>query len=213
MVLSLFALGQESASFRLIAVATILRDLALVSLIAFFLWRNNAPASLLGWSLPEHYKRNCRGARAISSRIDGRQYCGENVANCPFLGASKLTERLSIVRTSAGWLIPLETFPRSANCGALFAGFHQYHPDTSTRAQTLVLRFSVQHRHEPPGFRSCLVDGRAPIVRKSKQRRVSANAGRMIQHGQRLLIHLNQVVGGRNWSVVFETPRFRSKQT
>jgi membrane protease YdiL (CAAX protease family) len=49
MVLSFFVLRQGSVSFELTAVAAILRDLALVSLIAFFLWRNGEPISLVGW--------------------------------------------------------------------------------------------------------------------------------------------------------------------
>lgn len=39
MVLSFFAVKQGSLGFGLVAVATIFRDLALVSLVLFFLWR------------------------------------------------------------------------------------------------------------------------------------------------------------------------------
>ena len=51
MVLSFFAVKQGTASFDLIAIATILRDLALVSLVAFFLWRNREPVIRIGWTL------------------------------------------------------------------------------------------------------------------------------------------------------------------
>jgi uncharacterized protein len=51
MVLSFFTLHQGKASFDLIAIATILRDLSLVCLVAFFLWRNHEPVVRLGWTV------------------------------------------------------------------------------------------------------------------------------------------------------------------
>jgi len=45
-----FFVGQQGASFVLTAVATILRDLALLALILFFVWRNGEPLQHLGWS-------------------------------------------------------------------------------------------------------------------------------------------------------------------
>jgi uncharacterized protein len=51
MVLSLFAVRQGNLSFVLAAVATIFRDLGLVSLILFFLWRNGENVERVGWSL------------------------------------------------------------------------------------------------------------------------------------------------------------------
>jgi membrane protease YdiL (CAAX protease family) len=51
MLFSFFAIRQGSLSFLLTAWATILRDLGLVALVAFFLWRNAEPIGLLGWSL------------------------------------------------------------------------------------------------------------------------------------------------------------------
>jgi len=50
MVLSFFAVKQGSLSFLLVASSTILRDLALVSLIFFFLWHNGEPAGRIGWT-------------------------------------------------------------------------------------------------------------------------------------------------------------------
>ncbi len=46
---SFFAVKQGRVSFSLTAVATILRDLALVCLIAFFLWRNKERVVSIGW--------------------------------------------------------------------------------------------------------------------------------------------------------------------
>jgi len=51
MVLSLFLAGGRAGagSFLLVAVSTILRDLALLSLIFYFAWRDREPLGRLGW--------------------------------------------------------------------------------------------------------------------------------------------------------------------
>ena len=51
LVYSFFLIKQGNVSFMLTAVATILRDLALVSLILFFLWRNGESILRIGWTL------------------------------------------------------------------------------------------------------------------------------------------------------------------
>lgn len=51
MVLSFFLIKRGNLSFTLVAFATILRDLSMVSLILFFVWRNGEPVSLIGWTL------------------------------------------------------------------------------------------------------------------------------------------------------------------
>jgi len=56
MVLSFFAVKQGSLDFPLVALATILRDLAMVSLIIFFLWRNGEPVSQIGWTIKNGWK-------------------------------------------------------------------------------------------------------------------------------------------------------------
>jgi hypothetical protein len=48
MALSFFAVKQGILSFALVAIATILRDLGLVSLILFFVWRNGEPIDWIG---------------------------------------------------------------------------------------------------------------------------------------------------------------------
>jgi membrane protease YdiL (CAAX protease family) len=50
LALSFFAAQEGAVSFTLTAVATILRDLALVSLILYFLWRNGESFRNLGWT-------------------------------------------------------------------------------------------------------------------------------------------------------------------
>lgn len=49
MVLSFFVTRQGKVSFVFVSISTILRDLALVCLILFFLWRNGEPVSVIGW--------------------------------------------------------------------------------------------------------------------------------------------------------------------
>ena len=51
LVLSFFLIGHGNVSFMLMAVAMILRDLSLLSLILFFLWRNGEPVIDIGWTL------------------------------------------------------------------------------------------------------------------------------------------------------------------
>ena len=51
MLLSFFAVKQGTLNFPLVAFATIFRDLAMVALILFFLWRNGEPVSQIGWNL------------------------------------------------------------------------------------------------------------------------------------------------------------------
>jgi hypothetical protein len=48
MALSFFAVKQGALSFVLVAFATLLRDLALVSLILFFIWRNGESVNNIG---------------------------------------------------------------------------------------------------------------------------------------------------------------------
>ena len=56
MALSFFAIKQGGLSFSLSAVATILRDLSLVSLILFFLWRNRELVRSIGWNFTNFWK-------------------------------------------------------------------------------------------------------------------------------------------------------------
>ena len=56
MALSFFAVKKGVLSFTLMAWATILRDLALVSLIFYFLWRNGESIRHLGWAFKNIWK-------------------------------------------------------------------------------------------------------------------------------------------------------------
>jgi membrane protease YdiL (CAAX protease family) len=50
MAYSFLAVRQGNVGFGLVALSTILRDLALLSLIAFFLWRNRESPLQIGWT-------------------------------------------------------------------------------------------------------------------------------------------------------------------
>jgi hypothetical protein len=71
MFLSFFAVKQGSLSFVLVALATILRDLALVSLILFFfMWRNGEPLiGLAGRSKPSEKKSACASGFTFRSSL------------------------------------------------------------------------------------------------------------------------------------------------
>jgi membrane protease YdiL (CAAX protease family) len=56
MVLSFFVIRQGSLGFVFTAFTVMLRDLALVSLILFFLWRNGEPLESLGWNYKNGWK-------------------------------------------------------------------------------------------------------------------------------------------------------------
>jgi membrane protease YdiL (CAAX protease family) len=56
MALSFFVVKRGNLSFAVIASATILRDLGLISLIFFFLWRNGETVSQIGWTFKNGMK-------------------------------------------------------------------------------------------------------------------------------------------------------------
>jgi membrane protease YdiL (CAAX protease family) len=56
MALSFFAVKQGSLNFVIVAGSTILRDLALVSLILFFLWHNGERVKRIGWTFEKGWK-------------------------------------------------------------------------------------------------------------------------------------------------------------
>lgn len=61
MLLSFLVVHQGGMSFVVTALATIFRDLALISLIAFFLWRNHESNRRIGWSFEGGVRNVARG--------------------------------------------------------------------------------------------------------------------------------------------------------
>ncbi|MFH1148546.1 MAG: type II CAAX endopeptidase family protein [Pseudomonadota bacterium] len=62
MAFSFFAIREGSMTFRLVAVSAILRDLSLVALILFFLWRNRESLSLIGLTSGKFWREAGLGA-------------------------------------------------------------------------------------------------------------------------------------------------------
>jgi membrane protease YdiL (CAAX protease family) len=56
MVLSFLAIGVGRVDFVSMAIATIIRDLALVNLVIYFIWRNGETFRQLGWSLANRWR-------------------------------------------------------------------------------------------------------------------------------------------------------------
>jgi len=104
MALSFFAIKQGSLNFVLVAISVILRDLALVSLILFFIWRNKEPATSIGWRFKSSKKEIAFGimlfipfSLATSLLEKGLQTAGLSVPSTPlpsFLAARGLGEFL-----------------------------------------------------------------------------------------------------------------------
>jgi membrane protease YdiL (CAAX protease family) len=94
MALSFFAVKAGSLGFVLTAFATILRDLSLVSLILYFLWRNGEPVRLIGWTLDNVWREI---ALAVMLFI-------------PFFPGSIVLERLL---RSIGFSVPSTPLPQS----------------------------------------------------------------------------------------------------
>lgn len=61
MCLSFLVVRQGSLGFVVTAIATISRDLGLVTLIAFFLWRNHETKDRIGWHLRGAFQNAIRG--------------------------------------------------------------------------------------------------------------------------------------------------------
>ncbi len=62
MIISFFALGSEGISFPVAAFSLIFRDIALTSLVVFFLWQNGEPLTLVGWKFNDLKKEAVIGA-------------------------------------------------------------------------------------------------------------------------------------------------------
>jgi len=104
MALSFFAIKQGSLNFVLVAISVILRDLALVSLILFFIWRNKEPATWIGWTSKNSKKEIALGTMlfipfslATGLLEKGLQAIGLSVPSTPlpsFLAARGMAEFL-----------------------------------------------------------------------------------------------------------------------
>jgi membrane protease YdiL (CAAX protease family) len=92
MVLSFFVIKAGNLSFTITAYSTILRDLGLVSLILFYLWRNQEPRSRIGWNFQRW----------------GRETAWGLILFVPFFFVTNLLEKMLL---SAGFSTPSEPLP------------------------------------------------------------------------------------------------------
>ncbi|HEY1757600.1 MAG TPA: type II CAAX endopeptidase family protein [Bryobacteraceae bacterium] len=98
MGLSFFAIRQGTLSFQLTASATILRDLGLVGLIVFFLWRNREPMERIGWTFANGWRDAMLGIVL-------------------FMLMSYATAALEKILKDAGFTAPATPLPHSLTAG------------------------------------------------------------------------------------------------
>jgi len=101
MALSFFAVRQGSMSFELVACSTILRDLALVGLVAFFLWRNNEPLSRIGWNFQTAWTEIALGAALFLPMLLATNFLDQLLQAA---GLSTPSTPLPKFLTAKGWM-------------------------------------------------------------------------------------------------------------
>jgi membrane protease YdiL (CAAX protease family) len=99
LVLSFFASQTGAVSFALTAFATILRDLALVSLILYFLWRNRESFRSLGWVWDRFWADVVIGVILFIPLTVGTSYLDQFLRN---IGLSAPSTPLPATTPSAG---------------------------------------------------------------------------------------------------------------
>lgn len=89
MVLSFFATQQGKVGFDFVAWGTIIRDLALVSLLAYLLWREGEPMTRLGWHAPNISKEVAIGLALFFPLLIGTSYLEQYLRAIGFSGEPK----------------------------------------------------------------------------------------------------------------------------
>lgn len=89
MILSFFVFKQGTAGFDLVAIATILRDLALVSLVVFFLWRNKESVARIGWTVKNANKEIALGVALFIPMLVVSSYLEKFLRAVGFSGLPK----------------------------------------------------------------------------------------------------------------------------
>ncbi len=79
MILSFFAVKQGSMSFLLVAAATMGRDLALVTLVLFFLWHNGESVDKIGWASKNTGKEIALGVGLFIPFLFGNNLLGRGL--------------------------------------------------------------------------------------------------------------------------------------
>jgi len=153
MILAYFETQTPGVSFVLIALSTIFRDLALVALILFFLWRNGEPLTRVGWTW-----RNFWGELALGVVLFIPFFIVTNLValaltaaglSTPPAGPSFLTP-LSYEEVALGFVLVVvvaiaeETIFR----GYLILRFENLLPSAGTAILLSALIFSLGHGYE-----------------------------------------------------------------
>jgi uncharacterized protein len=101
---SFLLVKQGNVSFVLTAIATILRDLALVCLILYFLWRNGEPVVRIGWRRQDWQREAAIGLLLFGPMFYGAAIVGTNLSRAGF----------SSPKTPLPSLVPGTTVPHLA---------------------------------------------------------------------------------------------------
>lgn len=154
MTLSFFAVKQGSLGFVLVAVSTIFRDLALVGLVAFFLWRNGEPLRELGWRFRRRGMDVLLGVLLFPAVFVGAGYLDAALRELGF--SAPATPLPPLVTPGAGWQLVLgvllvvvvasaeETIFR----GYLILRFREVTGSASTAVLLSAAVFAIGHGYE-----------------------------------------------------------------
>jgi membrane protease YdiL (CAAX protease family) len=107
LALSFFAVKQGSIGFVLTAVATILRDLSLLALILFFLWRNREPIVQVGWTSRHVWRDIILGVVLFVPTFYGTALLDQFLTSIGFSSPSTPLPSLEPTRTTAEMLLAL----------------------------------------------------------------------------------------------------------
>ncbi len=107
MLLSLFIVRRANSSFILLASSAILRDLALVSLIFFFAWRNGEPLARLGWTPGEGWREAVLGLVLFAPFFLGAASLGAILRAAGLSSPSKPVQSLLGIRGGKELLLAL----------------------------------------------------------------------------------------------------------
>jgi membrane protease YdiL (CAAX protease family) len=154
MALSFLAIKQGDLGFTITAVATILRDLALVGLILFFLWRNGEAVTQIGWTLRHGWRDVALGialfipvfvgANFLDRLLQAAGFSAPSTPQPAFLtarGPLQLMLALALVSVVA---VAEETIFR----GYLILRFHAITSSLTTAVVLSAIVFSLGHGYE-----------------------------------------------------------------
>lgn len=168
MALSFFVVQQGNVSFVLTAFATILRDLSLVVLILFFVWRNHESMTSIGWAFKNRWQDVALGAFLFVPFFFGAgilesalQSVGFSVPKTPlpsFLLEKGVVESLLAFVLVVVVAVAEETIFR----GYLILRFRAVTASTAAAAVLSAAIFSLGHGYE--GFAGLLTVGAMGLV-------------------------------------------------